>query len=675
MERKKIPELLPQPEKDFYMNGKTVSVRFCPSCKKQFNDNLNFCPQDGTALTGSVGGATQPDTRKDSLIHTIIDGRYEILELLGEGGMGSVYRARHIKLEKIVAVKILQPQLTGSKTLAERFLREAQAASRLNHPHIIKIHDYGEVHASLFYMAMDYIEGRSLRDYLDWKGAIPIVEACYMIRQCLSALRVAHENHLVHRDIKPANIMIEKHPQHELRLKLLDFGTAKILDAHVDITTSVIGTPQYMSPEQAKGETVDARADFYSVGIILYEMVTGERPFQADTLHGYLGKHITEAPIPLRKRCPHLKFSATFEAVVMKALEKEPSKRYQNAQEFISALEKAVPLPKIYYLDPQKGNAILSRRSPFSSAFRLLKWCLFSFFIFGISGTLAFFFILPKEKKEEWRTLLQKISFGYLVNPPSTLDILEEDQEELRIQKINEQNSITMRAIQRYHQDHPPQLDFTSMSEIPEGTYSLGSPQLSPDNPLREEKLNRFYLDKYEVRNQDYFAFIQSTNHPSPPHWKRKVGIFLCYEEGEEEYPVTQVTWFDAHLYSIWAGKRLPSEWEYEAVCKTTYPWGEHFMPGYANIRTPYSKITRVTEYPKDHTPHYDVFQLAGNVREWMSNWYNIQWHRNRSIRGSSFKEHELFTCSKLRDGFNPYHFAADLGFRCAWDESLKKKN
>lgn len=638
------------------------SKKFCPSCRKEFSEPTNFCPIDGTELK-KIQDSEEPT---DPFIHLVIDDRYQILELLGKGGMGSVYKARHIKLEKIVAVKILQHQFVSNRTLATRFLREAQAASRLSHPNIIHVYDYGEIKSSLLYIAMEYLEGQSLRDYLDWRGTLSVEEACYILRQCLLGLSEAHGKQLVHRDIKPANLMVVNNPQNELLIKILDFGTAKILDGQADITQSVIGTPQYMSPEQAKGEGIDHRTDLYSLGITLYEMVTGERPFFSDTVHGYLGKHIHEKPVPLRQRCPEKNFSAGFEAVVMKSLEKDVHQRYASANDFLKEIENVVSIPQVFYLD-QKNQQTLTSLKPKKRRF------FFSLIVISLlflcSGS-ALFFSIPAEKRQKLWSLLfvKKVSISL-----NSVEILDAQEEKFKI--LSEKYNAKLRQIREQQKVKPVKVSLEKMAKIPADTYQLGS-DLTPDNPLQKRTVSEFYLDLYEVTNQEYFEFVQAMNYPTPPHWLKNEQGIIKYRPEEENFPVTQVTWFDCSLYASWRGKRLPTEWEYEIASmgksSKLYPWGDQFYVSYTNTKNSSgesSRLAEVSAFQKD-VSDFGVFHLAGNVKEWTANWYDPEWQQTRSIRGSSFREDVVFGTTHFRDGLNPCYSSEDLGFRCAWDKT-----
>jgi tRNA A-37 threonylcarbamoyl transferase component Bud32 len=264
-------------------------------------------------------------------------GRYHIVERLGEGGMATVYKAFDNRLERYVAIKVIRTDMFAPSVLEEvlkRFEREAKALARLAHPHIVKVHDYGDFEG-MPYLIMEYLPGGTLKGYTG--KPMPFAEASRLLAPVARALEFAHKQNILHRDIKPANILIDQSEQP----MLTDFGIAKILDAGqtTNLTASSvgIGTPEYMAPEQGMGGAVDARADIYALGVVFYELITGRRPFSADTPMAVLVKHINE-PLP-RARQFVSGLPEDVEAVIFKALAKQPDERYPDMGAFASALE------------------------------------------------------------------------------------------------------------------------------------------------------------------------------------------------------------------------------------------------------------------------------------------------------------------------------------------------
>src|SRR4051812_3878724 len=265
-------------------------------------------------------------TSTDPLIGRVFDRRYTIERKLGAGGMANVYLAEDGELGRRVAIKILNDRHSHDDQFVERFRREAKNAAGLSHPNIVSIYDRGEFDGS-YYIAMEYLEGRTLKELIVRNGPTPVPIAIDYARQVLSAIAFAHRNGVVHRDIKPHNIVVGR----DGRLKVTDFGIARSGASQMTEAGSIIGTAQYLSPEQAKGAHVDQRSDLYSVGIVLYEMLTGEVPFTGDTPVEIAMKPLSTVPSPpsdLNDKVPH-----DLDAIVLRALSKEPEQRYQSSEE------------------------------------------------------------------------------------------------------------------------------------------------------------------------------------------------------------------------------------------------------------------------------------------------------------------------------------------------------
>ncbi|HXM64708.1 MAG TPA: protein kinase [Terriglobales bacterium] len=259
-------------------------------------------------------------------------GDYQILNELGSGGMGRVYKVRNVISDRIEAMKVLLPDLAGRQELATRFLREIKLMASLNHPNIAQLRTAFTADNQLV-MIMEYVEGTTLADRLEKHGPIPVPEAVNYIGQVLDALSYAHGQHVIHRDIKPANIMVT--PQGAV--KLMDFGIARAGDGHsLTMTGTTLGSLGYMSPEQVKGEVTDARSDLYSVGVSLYEMVTGQRPFRADSDFSLMTAHVKEAPKPPVELQPGL--PPALNEIILMAISKDPAQRFQSADAFANAL-------------------------------------------------------------------------------------------------------------------------------------------------------------------------------------------------------------------------------------------------------------------------------------------------------------------------------------------------
>jgi serine/threonine-protein kinase len=307
----------------------------------------------------------------DPLIGRTIAGKFAVERKLGQGAMGAVYRARQIALDKVVANKVLHGERANDASYAERFRREAKAASRLDHPNSIRVFDFGQEPDGLLYLAMEYAEGRDLRALLPEIWPLPTAAVADIVAQILAALAVAHDLGVLHRDLKPENVMVVRALGDDGApvdvVKVCDFGIAKIIEAPRASgsgrrTTEgfIVGTPEYMSPEQARGEAIDGRSDLYSVGVVLYELLTGQAPFDGDAPLSIVLKHLSEAPVPPSTLRPGV--DAALEAICLRALQKYPAHRYPNAREMRQALREAAGGPDV------SGPSLVLPRPRVSSA-------------------------------------------------------------------------------------------------------------------------------------------------------------------------------------------------------------------------------------------------------------------------------------------------------------------
>ncbi len=280
-----------------------------------------------------------PQPRVDPLLGRTLDGRYQIHGLIGEGGMGAVYRATHLLMGKACAIKVLRGPAAARERAGKRFRREAQSASRLDHEHCIRVTDFGITDDGLMYLVMELLDGKSLAEELVLHGALPVPRVAALAAQIAEALAHAHGLGIVHRDLKPDNIFLCARPRGEF-VKVLDFGLAKILEGEASRGSpstlselgSVFGTPEYMSPEQAEARPLDARSDLYSFGCLLYQMLTGQLPFQAGSVVAVLTKQMTEAPVSPAARRPDLSLPEPLVSLCLRCLEKDPRRRPPSAR-------------------------------------------------------------------------------------------------------------------------------------------------------------------------------------------------------------------------------------------------------------------------------------------------------------------------------------------------------
>ncbi len=617
----------------------------------------------------------------------VLGSRYEIRDCIGSGGMGAIYAARRVHIGDTVAVKVLRPEVVHDAQSRERFQREARAAAKLHHPNAVVVHDFGQDPDGTTYIVMELLEGRSLRQVLSDEHSIEPARAVGIVKQACAAIEAAHRLGIIHRDIKPDNIILLDSHDGIPHVKILDFGIAKLLDRtdeerETDPTLTqvgtVIGTPNYMSPEQCQGELLDARSDVYSLGIVIYEMLTGVQPFTAKNSTGVVIKHVTEKPRPLIAHKPEV--AAPVESVVLKALEKKPEARQQSAMELAREFEAAVnqaaqPLPKPFApvsfapVATQVDTAVVR---PVSNPPQRSKMPLFA--TLGATSALLvggltwwMFFANPAPPKP---TPAVK-GVAAQMPPPRPAEM-----EPAAAPKIN---------------------------ALPEGMILLNGGEFRMgrddgnelDSPSHLATVKPFYLDATEVTNAAYKKFLDETKHAAPPLWK--TGTFL---EGQENYPVTDVTWEDAVAYANWAGKRLPTEEEWEFAARGTdgrlYPWGETYKPGAANLNDDTAtasneiKTQPVASYSEGKSPS-GLFDLSGNAFEWTAsalkpypggklrpedeNYQNL-----KAVRGGSWRSEPKQASATYRFGWPatrkdwPAEIAPGsidytaIGFRCAQD-------
>ncbi|HSD21824.1 MAG TPA: serine/threonine-protein kinase [Anaeromyxobacter sp.] len=296
---------------------------------------VNFCPACGASQAPGARGARRRGGRERD---GVIADRYRLLELLGEGGMGRVYRAEHIRMGKALALKLLREDFAREPAAAERFLAEACAVSRLSHPHSIAVFDFGEVGPrGGLYLAMEYVPGEDLAAALRAQGALPEARARVLGQQILGSLAEAHEAGVIHRDVKPGNLMLMRTRTGEDFVKVLDFGIAALRDEVAGGgADAIVGTPAYLAPEQARGAAVDGRADLYALGCVLYELVAGRPPFVAPSPMAVVSAHLSQEPPPLPSVAPGV--SRAFADVVHRALAKRPVDRFRSADAMREAL-------------------------------------------------------------------------------------------------------------------------------------------------------------------------------------------------------------------------------------------------------------------------------------------------------------------------------------------------
>ncbi len=325
-------------------------MKICATCRGGTVGAPQYCPQCGGDL------ALVPERLGSELIGLVLAEKYELVELIGEGAMGWVYRARHLTLSSSVAVKLMKPDAEDRADRAMRFAREAQSASQLNHPHILSVSDFGETPGGLLYIVSELLRGSPLDLILDRSGPLPLARVLRIFSQVLGAVEEAHRNGIIHRDIKPENIIVTTLRSGEDVVKVVDFGIAKVLNRGGQKLTrqgQIFGTPAYMAPEQARGGQISAASDLYSCGILLFTLLVGRPPFWSESVVEIMTSQMNDEPPTLADVAPQRQFGPELEAVVARALRKAPTERYASAAELLSdfnvavlaAADQSVPCP------------------------------------------------------------------------------------------------------------------------------------------------------------------------------------------------------------------------------------------------------------------------------------------------------------------------------------------
>lgn len=620
-------------------------------------------------------------------------GRYQIIEQLGAGGMAIVYKAFDPQLYRDVAIKVIRPGAISTDqtiTLIKRFNREAKMLAGLGHPNIVKVLDFGEENGAP-YLVMEYVVGGSLKNYLKERGYKPVPwrETAQLLAPIARALESAH-NHkdkIIHRDVKPSNILIDKYGAP----LLTDFGIAKVFEGggHSDLTVAGIGigTPEYMAPEQGTDQPVDHRVDMYALGIVFFEMLTGRRPYQADTPRAVMIMKIND-PLP-RPTLLVPGLPKAIEWILFKVLARNPDDRYSDMGEFAEILEglayeklPVVPLPT-------PPASFLQERYN-----RLLK-----FLVLGGIGLVVILgmFLLGGNR-------FSSVSIQVPSTAPQT------PLEGPALPTNTETALPSTESIAPTMEFFPPTTrDGADLVFIPSGEFLMGSDPDEPyfwgaEAPKHTVYLDSFWIYRTEVTNSMYRVCVESGVCPAPRENGSHTHEEYFISSQFDGYPVIHVRYEDAAAYCEWAGARLPTEAEWEKAARGTegalFPWDSDELqndfanfcdegcPGHSVEFTEqgfddgYRDVAPVGSYPAGASP-FGALDMAGNVLEWVSDWYAVDYYRlspkenptgpesgtRHIIRGGSWWSLREGLRPAARASKSPDYSSDMVGFRCAMDE------
>ncbi len=644
-------------------------------------------------------------------------GRYRILELLGSGGMATVYKAYDTRLEREVAIKVIRREVFSSEEmdmLLKRFEREAKSVARLSHPNIVGVIDYGEFEGAP-YLVMEYLPGGTLKDRLG--KPIPWRDAIQMLLPIARALEYVHARSIINRDVKPSNVLLTENGEP----MLTDFGLVKIFGEKEKGATATsitgsgmgLGTPDYMAPEQWTGEAT-AQSDLYSLGVVLYEMITGHRPYIADTPAGVLMKQASE-PLPLpTSYIPNL--PKDIESVLLKALAKDPAHRYPDMQVFVRELENlqagrevSASTIKTEKLREQMTGVVKKQPAPTAApsaptippsrpvavpAPARRKWALPAFLAAG-GGALLLLVVavgcwVLYSNPGLFSGVMPAATFTQPPLPsatamlPSPTALPPTDTETAQPTSAPAETSLPTET------PFPQEIKDSKnvpMVLIPAGDFIMGSDDTGDagSRPAHTVFLEAFYIDKYEVTNEMYDACVYAVECRKPRNPGSVTRSTYYSNPVFADYPVLYVDWSMAVAYCEWRGARLPTEAEWEKAARGTeglvYPWGNTNLDcSYANIAGCVGDTTAVDQYDKSQSP-YGVYGMAGNVWEWTSSLFkfypysatdgreNMTATGKRVARGGSwhtFGGNAGNARTDTRFELEPGYYGAYVGFRCA---------
>lgn len=681
--------------------------------------------------------------------------RYRVLGHIARGGMADVYLAEDVDLRRKVALKVMLETLSIEPEFVQRFRREAQTVARLDHPNIVQVYSTGLTPTNQPYIAMQFIEGGSLRERLaqlvDRGKLLTTEQALNIARQLALALGVAHRANIVHRDLKPSNVLIRP----DGIPVLVDLGIVAVSSgAKLTQTGSLIGTPSYMSPDQVRGLKLDGRSDIYSLGIILYEMLTGRRPFEAEESIAVLHKQVYEEAVPVQKRRPDLSVHTQY--VVETCMAKEPAQRFQTAEQLVQAIDQALQAEGVAGPNPSAtqvlthlpDSALISRRRVVrvptverKPKRKVPIWAVVTFLVLVVAVVAAIMLrprgedavptvqsdvVLPETSNTPDQLIAQQPTADTGVLPPTLTATLPAEPSETPLPAATETEiPIDTPTLPPTNTPLPPSptptkalplvlngADGVEMHLVPGGAFLMGSTPgqveqavaLCTDNPdgdscaarefasempQHEVYISPFYMDLSEITNLQYRACVNAGGCQPPREGSGTYRRSAYYDRPEfNAHPVVWVTWFDARDYCAWAGKRLPTEAEWEKAARgedaRLYPWGNSFREDRANTQDRgVEAIQPVGQYPAGASP-YGLLDLAGNVWEYVADWLDPNYYFNapnedprgpnsspsgeRVLRGGSYANYNHYARAANRGAVTPDSSTQFRGIRCVMD-------
>jgi serine/threonine-protein kinase len=662
-----------------------------------------------------------------------IVGSYSITRSIGQGGMAHVYCAVHRLMEREVALKLILPILLTEEQAQARFLREAKLLAKLEHPCIVPIYDSGRVENSeQLYLAMRLMKGGSLDERLKAQGKLSIGEYLPILRRVVEGLSFAHRHNIVHRDLKPGNILFDG----EGLAYLSDFGIAHVAQQTLQMTATgaKLGTPQYMAPEQFEGETIDGRTDQYALAVMSYQVLSGRRPFEADTLIKLMKMHLMDAPPALT--LPDSALGERLNGVLQKALAKEPDERYATCADFMKALSSAaldsgtptqpsVPeatLLEATYIEPESAEpesaepkpatlppASEPPRTPAETPYPVKiptqsRMPLWGWAGLGVLGLALLWALFGRGSGQASQTVsLPATATPRLAEPTNT----RKPTQTRKPPTHTPRPTATAQPL-GIGSSQLREKDGMLMVYVPAGEFEMGSTKYDDEQPVHTVYLDAYWIDQTEVSFAQFAKFVQASDYrtsaekdgasyvfdPVKVEWNDTAGVDWQYPQGTGagdweslglvEHPVVHVSWQDAQAYCEWAGAQLPSEAQWEKAARgtdgRTYPWG-NAQPNadLLNFGNNIGKTMPVGSYAAGASP-YGALDLAGNVWEWVADWYAEGYYatspaRNpkgpssgeyRVLRGGSWNYDPDLVRTSNRNWNSPTYSGNYNGFRCS---------